>query len=282
MPDSPDTFERHITVAKDGVTAVDAFSAETDLSRQAIKQAMHKGAVWLTHGKHTQRLRRASKTVKPGDNLHLYYNPAVLAMQPPPAHLVVDEGDYSIWFKPSGMLSQGSKWGDHCTIARWAEQHIEPQRPAFTVHRLDRAASGLILIAHGKKVASALSELFREHSIEKHYAAIVQGHFPASPAIITFNTDIGGRPATTHVRVIDYNNERNCSLLDVEIETGRKHQIRKHLAEASFPIIGDRLYNLTDEHTLDLQLTAISLAFTCPLTGQARHYELDKSLRPSC
>jgi len=281
MPGSPDSFERHITISRDGITAVDALAAETDLSRQAIKQAMNKGAAWLTHAKHTQRLRRASKALKLGDTLHLYYNPAVLAMQPPPASLIADEGDYSIWYKPGGMLSQGSKWGDHCTISRWAEQHSEPQRPAFIVHRLDRAASGLILIAHAKKVARALSELFRKHDIEKHYAAIVEGQFPDYPEVTTFNSDIDSKPAITHVRFVGYSKALNCTLLDVEIETGRKHQIRKHLAEAGFPIVGDRLYNPSDSHSLDLQLTAVSLTFTCPLTGQTRHYELDDALRPS-
>ncbi len=54
---------------------------------------------------------------------------------------------------PYGMLSQGSKWSDHCTIARFAQQHLTPERPVFIVHRLDRAATGLILIAHSKKTS---------------------------------------------------------------------------------------------------------------------------------
>jgi len=281
MADSTDSFEAHIPITHDDLTAVDALSAETRLSRQVIKQAMNKGAVWLGRAKHTQRIRRASKTLKAGDALHLYYNPAVLAMQTDSAQLIADEGKYSIWYKPSGMLSQGSKWGDHCTVGRWAEQHSQPQRPAFVVHRLDRAASGLVLIAHAKKVAAALSKLFQDRQIEKHYAAIVQGHFPASPEVKTFNSDIDDRPAITHVHAVSYNSERDCTLLDVIIETGRKHQIRKHLSRSGFPIIGDRLYNPAEHHDEDLQLCAVSLSFACPLTGLSRLYELDTNLSPT-
>jgi len=280
MSDPTDTIEIHIPIDHDRLTAVDALSAETGLSRQAIKQAMNKGAVWLSRATHTQRLRRASKALKPGDELHLYYNPTVLAMQTEKAQLIADEGDYSVWYKPSGMLSQGSKWGDHCTIGRWVEQHIQPQRPAFVVHRLDRAASGLVLIAHGKKVAAALSKLFQHHQIEKHYAAIVQGQFPTPPTVTTINADIDAKPAVSHIRLVEYDANQDCSLLDVEIETGRKHQIRKHLSGEGFPILGDRLYNPSENHSLDLQLTAISLSFTCPLTGAMHHYELEQSMRP--
>jgi tRNA pseudouridine32 synthase / 23S rRNA pseudouridine746 synthase len=142
--------ECHVDITEAGQTALDWLAAATGLSRQHIKQTMDRGAVWITHGKHTQRLRRAKRQLPAGDTLHLYYDAAVLAQQPPEPGLVADESDYSVWHKPCGMLSQGSKWGDHCTINRWVEKHLAPQRPAFIVHRLDRAATGLMLIAHSR------------------------------------------------------------------------------------------------------------------------------------
>ena len=273
-------FEKHIEITETDLTAVDVLSNATTLSKQVIKQAMKKGAVWLTRGKHTQRLRRASRTLNLNDTLHLYYNHEVLATEPAEAILIADEGDYSIWYKPCGLLSQGSKWGDHCTIARWASQHLQPERAAFIVHRLDRAATGLILVAHSKKATVALTNLFQQREIKKQYQAIVQGQFPTSPEVLTLNSLVEDRPAVSHVSLIDYSTQRDCSLVNVEIETGRKHQIRRHLSKAGYPILGDRLYGREKTPSTDLQLTAVSLSFTCPITSKLRNYVLDKNLRP--
>jgi tRNA pseudouridine32 synthase/23S rRNA pseudouridine746 synthase len=263
MPQQSSRFEVHIPVVSSEATAVDLLAGKTSLSRQCIKQAMLKGAAWFTRGKNTHRVRRAKKTFLPGDTLHLYYDEQVLAKEPMTPELIADKGAYSVWFKPYGMLSQGSKWSDHCTISRWAEQHLRPQRPAFIVHRLDRAATGLIIIAHEKKSVAALARLFQTRKVEKHYRVITHGCFPEED--ITLNSDIDGKPATSHVQRLAYDAGTDRSLLDVRIDTGRKHQIRRHLSEAGYPVIGDRLYgNNTDKQ--DLQLCAISLAFICPVT----------------
>jgi tRNA pseudouridine32 synthase/23S rRNA pseudouridine746 synthase len=270
-------FESHCEIVEDGVKAVAQLAGETGLSHQCIKQVMQKGAVWLTNRAGTRRLRRAATKLKKGDQLHLYYNEQVLTCEVPEARLIADEGAYSIWFKPYGMLCQGSKWGDHCTINRWAELHLTPQRSAFIVHRLDRAASGLILIAHQKKAASALAELFQKRQIKKCYRVSVEGIYETSEERLHIVADIDGRPASSWVTLIENDKALNRSLLEVEIGTGRKHQIRRHLAGIGFPIVGDRLHGRGDETTEDLQLTAFSLAFDCPLSGEPRHYCLTNS-----
>jgi tRNA pseudouridine32 synthase/23S rRNA pseudouridine746 synthase len=278
MPQQSSRFEVHIDIVNSESTAVDLLAGKTDLSRQHIKQAMTKGAVWFTRGKNTNRVRRAKKTFLPGDTLHLYYDEQVLAEDPPAPELIADEGAYSVWFKPYGLRSQGSKWGDHCTISRWVEQHLEPQRPAFVVHRLDRAATGLIIIAHERKSAAALSKLFQTREVEKHYRVITHGCFPAES--ITLNGGIDGKPATSHVQRLAYDAATDRSLLDVCIDTGRKHQIRRHLGEAGYPVVGDRLYGRkTDKQ--DLQLCAVSLAFTCPVTKLPVQFLLPEAKIPA-
>ncbi|WP_126452678.1 RluA family pseudouridine synthase [Sulfuriflexus mobilis] len=273
-------IEVHIDVTDHDATAIELLADKTTLSKSRLKQTMIKGAVWFTRGNKTQRVRRAKKTFLPGDTLHLYYDEKVLAREPLAPELIADEGAYSVWFKPYGMLSQGSKWGDHCTIGRWAEQHLQPQRPAFVVHRLDRAATGLILIAHEKKAAAALSALFQSRDIEKHYRAVVHGRFPDEEQCLT--TEIDGKAATSHARKLDFAEGVNRSLVAIRIETGRKHQIRRHLSEAGFPIIGDRLYGKTEKKGAheDLQLTAFTLAFLCPITGTPRTYHLSEDKLP--
>lgn len=275
MPEKYKVLEIHMAVKTHDIKAVDLLADESNLSRGQIKKGMKNGAVWLERGGHVQRLRRADRKPLPGDVLHVYFDAVIQAQQPPAARLIADEGDYSLWFKPAGMYSQGSKWGDHCSLPRWAEQHLQPQRNAFIVHRLDRAASGLMLLAHGKKAAAQLSTLFRKRQVEKSYCVQVLGRFPAEP--VCLNTDIDGRLALTHVRRIALDEVAEKSLLAVRIDTGRKHQIRRHLAEAGYPVLGDRLYGKSQDDT-DLQLQAVRLGFVCPLTGKQRRYELPESL----
>ncbi len=281
-PDSGGRIELHLDIAEANSKAVETLAAASRLSRQQVKQVMQKGAVWLTRKQHTQRLRRASKILVAGDQLHLYYNPQVLDQVPPAAQLLVDEGAYSLWYKPYGLFSQGSKWGDHCAIDRWAEQHLKPERPAFVVHRLDRAATGLMLLAHQKRSAKALSRLFENRQLTKTYRVVVHGHCPESDSPRTLSEPIDGRLATSHARLLGYNPDTDQSLLEVVIDTGRKHQIRRHLAGAGFPVVGDRLYGaaIDREIPVDLQLCAYSLQFSCPLSGIARHYRLPHALCP--
>lgn len=269
--------EYRIDVSTDG-NPVELLAVETGFSKQKIKQYMQKGAVWLTDNKGTHRLRRKSKILRTGSILYLYYDPTVLNEVVDDAILIADDGDYSVWYKPRGMLSQGSKWGDHCAINRWVEQHLEPQRPAFTVHRLDRFASGLILIAHKKKTATLLSDLFQNREINKQYKVIVYGEFPNET--VTYQNDIDGKRAVSHVSLLEFNKENNTSLVQVDIETGRKHQIRIHLSEAGFPVVGDRLYGRGDEEA-DLQLTAYKLSFISPIDGKEKNYILNKDLQPA-
>jgi len=276
MSDTPNQFEKHIDVNKNDFLAVDLLAAETGLSKQKIKQVMQQGAVWLTRGKKTQRLRRAKKALRAGETLHIYFDSHVLAIAPPEPTLIMDAGQYSVWNKPYGMLSQGSKWGDHCTITRWAEQHLSPQRPSFVVHRLDRAANGLIIVAHAKRAAAALSELFQKRKIDKRYQIWVHGHFDVQATAenpTRIESEIDGRHAVSYFTLIEYDEDYDRSLLDVAIETGRKHQIRRHSAELGFPVVGDRLHGIEGDKE-DLQLTAYYLAFKCPFSHQDRSYNL--------
>jgi tRNA pseudouridine32 synthase/23S rRNA pseudouridine746 synthase len=272
MKEPQNPIEHHLQVASTGDTAVDLLQRASGLSKGRIKSAMSKGAVWLTRGKATQRLRRATRKLQSGDELHLYYDEGVLAEVPAEPELIADAGDYSVWNKPYGLRSQGSKWGDHCTITRWAEQHLQPERSAFVVHRLDRAANGLILVAHAKGTAAALSEIFKRRKIEKRYQAWVAGDFSGQPNPLRVDTPLDGKSAISEFSFVQIDAGR--SLIDVRIATGRKHQIRRHLAGLGYPVIGDRLYGTGEQGGVDLQLTAYLLAFRCPVAGKKVEYRL--------
>jgi tRNA pseudouridine32 synthase/23S rRNA pseudouridine746 synthase len=285
MTSSSFQLELHLTVSSAASNAVELLSANSELSKAQIKQAMHKGAVWLSHQQHTRRLRRLKKTLQIDDQLHLYYHSDILASQPSAPRLIADYSSYSIWYKPYGVFCQGSKWGDHCTINRLVEQQTE--RPAFIVHRLDRATTGLIIIAHSKRSTAALAAMFAQRQVEKRYLAIVHGQYPATEQPVTINTPVEGRAATSHIVLREFNPTSQQSLLEVHIETGRKHQIRRHLSDSGFAIVGDRLYGsvLTDR-TADatppnLQLCCHSLRFVCPLTAEPIEHQLAEPLLPT-
>jgi len=264
--------EFHIPI-KEEITALEQLHISTGFSKQKIKDIMLKGAVWLSIGKLTIRIRKAKKILEPEMILHLYYNERVLSEKSSGAILISDEEFYSIWYKPYGMYSQGTKWGDHCTVYRWAETNLKPQRPSFIVHRLDRAATGLIIISHSKKTTKAFTKIFEKRAIQKVYHVIVHGKFPQEKEKTKIDIDIDERKAVSHVSLIKYNQTKNLSLLEVLIETGRKHQIRKHLSFSGFPVVGDRLYgNNTD--IIDLQLCAHYISFICPLNNIKKEYKL--------
>lgn len=274
-----DKFEWHLPVTTDGITAIELISTHTQISKQKIKQAMNKGAVWLTQGKTTKRLRRATKALKNHQVLHIYYDAKILQTPPIEPQLIADEGDYSVWYKPRGLLSQGTKYGDHCTVYRWAETQLKPQRPAFIVHRLDKATNGLIIIAHSKKAAAQLSHMFSGRAINKFYKAIAHGQLAYQPPF-SIEYKVDNKPAKTEILAIQYDSTHDLSVLDIQIHTGRKHQIRQHLAQLKHPVVGDRLFaqGYTDQR--DLCLTAYKLMFLSPFDQQAKIYQLQPHLLP--
>ena len=281
-PDTTAThIEAHVTVTAAGQNPVELLHAATGLPKERIKFAMTQGAVWLSHGNKGSRVRRSSRKLAENDELHIYYDADILAENPPDPDLIADVDGYSVWRKPQGLRSQGSKWGDHCTVMRRAELMLEPQRPTFTVHRLDMAANGLILVAHSKKVAAALAELFSGRKIEKRYRAIVKGDFSQHAGPVKVEEPIDDKAAVSEVSLLEVSKDKQRSLVEVNIETGRKHQIRRHLAGLGHPIVGDRLYGSGAADGEDLQLTAYRLAFDCPVTDAPVVYELPDKWLPA-
>jgi tRNA pseudouridine32 synthase/23S rRNA pseudouridine746 synthase len=228
------------------------------------------------HRGRAQRLRRAKAVLQPGEELALYYDDELLGRDPPAAECRYDLDRYSVWFKPAGLMTQGTRYGDHCSLLRQAEVILRPVRQAFMVHRLDREASGLVIIAHDRKAAGALSRLFAERRIVKRYRAEVRGRLGPQGSSGRIDLPLDGRPATTDYRVVTYDSATDTSVVDVEMSTGRKHQIRRHFAMTGFPVMGDPSYGKNNKNTEGLKLTAWGLEFTCPFTGRSMVFRLER------
>lgn len=184
-------------------------------------------------------------------------------------HLVVAD-------KPSGLLVHRG-WDNDDDVAMFRVRDAIGEH-VFPVHRLDRGTSGALLFARNKEVAAALAHLFESGAIEKTYLALVRGN-PPDEGVIDYpiqKKEDGPRvPALTRYRVVGRSTVDRCSLVEAIPETGRLHQIRRHLRHIDHPLVGDvkhgsgqinRHYRTTyDLHRLALH--AQRLAFVHPVTN---------------
>lgn len=150
------------------------------------------------------------------------------------------------------------------------------------VHRLDRPVGGLIVFARTSKAASRLSEQLRDKKINKKYIALVNNHTPEEGRLvdyiekdsITFTSKIVdesiGKESILEYKLIKYIEDK--SLIEVNLITGRHHQIRIQLSNAGFPIYGDQRYG-KDEIGIQIHLYACKLSFYHPITNKLMEFE---------
>lgn len=296
---------KHFHIQGDGETSIlELIAEQNQLSKSEIKSCAQKGAIWLTQSfngrrRKPERIRRLKRILQTDQQIDFYYNPEILNSTPPEAELIFDAKEYSVWLKPRGMFSQGSKWGDFSALYRWVELYFQTQgenRKSWIVHRLDRATHGLMLLAHSKEMARYFTAQFEAGKVRKSYQANISGYFSKhltdldleqmeNVQLIDGNRlrvciEIDQKPALSEIELIGYHPADHCSRLKIDLYTGRKHQIRRHLAELHSPIIGDRLYGNADPSKPDLpdlQLSAYQLGWTCPLTQAWQTVELPES-----
>jgi tRNA pseudouridine32 synthase/23S rRNA pseudouridine746 synthase len=252
-PDDPDTI-------------CDALALHSGLAKGRIKRALNCGAVWLDRaGARSRRIRRATARVKQGDCVWLYYDESILSHVPPVARCIRDLKAYSVWLKPANLMTQGTRFGDHGALTRQVERHFSPRRKLFLVHRLDRETAGLVIVAHNRRCAALLSEMFRLRKVRKTYLAWVLGNPGSTERRGTIDRQLDAQPAVTHYALKQYDARKNQSLVQVTPVTGRRHQIRRHFNMIGHPVMGDPRYGSGNKNRSGLALTAVGLAFECPL-----------------
>ena len=196
-----------------------------------------------------------------------------------PAVIVID--------KPEGLLTMATATERSKTAYALLRQCLNSKRPPehlFIVHRLDREASGLLVFAKSVEAKEYLQDQFKAHTAGRRYVAVVEGSIKENDFTIrTYLTENAayrvystknikvGKLAVTHVHVVKRTAKH--TLVEVKLETGRKHQIRVHLAERGHPIVGDKNYGSRTNPIRRLALHGAHLDFRHPITGKLMHFD---------
>ena len=248
-------------------------------SKKRVTQLIKHGAVSIND----QVIRRADHVVEAGARLTIVFGleggdphtlPSNLRIVYQDEHLIVVD-------KPAGLLSIGTDseraQTAHALLCRYvAEQARDPRERVFVVHRLDQGTSGLLVFARTEEAKHALQQSWS--SACKIYLAVVEGVPTESQGTLRSylrenramrvhsSTEDDGKLAVTHYRLLA--STRGRSLLEVRLETGRKHQIRVHLSDLGHPVLGDRLYGSVVSLPGRLALHAHRLELLHPVTSQ--------------
>jgi len=230
---------------------------------------------------HAVRAGQSVEIVSAGRERPAKRTPSAGRKRLPFAILLEDEHVIAV-DKPAGMLSIATDKEKSRTLYRMVSDYVkastEGEKKIFIVHRLDRDVSGVILLAKDQKTKRALQEGWG--NAEKIYRAVVSGRPPKKEGAVESwlcenkahlvyacdKTTPGAEKAVTHYRLV--RSGVSGSLVEVRLETGRKHQIRVHMASLGCPIAGDRLYGRPVRGMSGIGLHALRLSFDHPATGK--------------
>ena len=265
---------------------IDAFLSEnTDFSRTSIQRLIENGDILVNNKK-----IKVSYKVQENDEISINEKEPVdisLKAQDIPVEILYEDNDIIVVNKPKGMVvhpangnPDGTLVNAIMSICKESLSGIGGEIRPGIVHRLDKDTSGALIVAKNDKAHINMSEQIKNHKVEKIYIALVKGIVKENEA--TINMPIGrstkdrkkmavnknGKEAITHFKVLERFDK--YTLLEVKIETGRTHQIRVHLTEIGYPIVGDTVYsNGKNEWNVQGQcLHARSLKFNHPITGK--------------
>lgn len=263
-----------------------------DFSREQVQKIIKEGGVQI-NGK----LVKPSLKPEAGDTLTITLpepkpSDAVPA-QPLPLEILYEDDYLAVINKPAGLVVHPAQGNEENTlvnalIARWEQLKTfsEPER-AGIVHRLDKDTSGVLVVAMSEAVRYQLMSQFKERTIQKIYRALVDGRprtesgrielalarDPNQPKRMAVS--YMGKPAITEFRTLEKFEEH--TFLELDLKTGRTHQLRVHLAFIGCPIVGDRVYGLK-QPSIELNrvfLHAKSIRFRHPISGAEMFFETD-------
>ena len=288
------TIYRLIVEPVDAGQRLDQYLASNcpDLSRTAAKKVIDLGGVHLDG----RRIRGCSRLVRVGEKIEVYLDHLPLEPYRISAKEVIYQDSYLIVLnKPASVDTQPTHARFKGTVYEALQFYLQDTfRPRLKpelgmVQRLDRGTSGLMVFSTHLKAHKNLTQIFVEHQVQKRYLALVAGvPNPAEGEIRSFlarsrkqnrvsSVEKGGKEAITRYRLAE--NYTDAALLDIELVTGRSHQIRVHMSEHGWPLLGDTLYggpgNWCERELASPLLHAAKLAFRHPVTNELLEFSCD-------
>ena len=252
-------------------------------NRNNIKTMLKKKQV-LVNGK---AVTQFNHILRPGMKVELSRRPAAVVSQMRGINIVYEDKDLIVVNKNAGLLSMATDKEKRSTVYSMLSNYVKeahPNNKIFIVHRLDRETSGLMMFAKSKEMQELLQESWKQTISERSYLAVIDGRldppkgtytsylFESSVFIVYSSQDPEkGQKAVTHYETIKSNDQ--FSLLKVNLETGRKNQIRVHLKDLEHPVVGDKKYGSKSNPIGRLGLHAWVLAFRHPVTGKKVRFE---------
>lgn len=287
-------MERVIVQSNEKGVRLDSYIAgkKKDLSRTNVQRLIESSNILVNNN--TQKI---SYKVQAGDEISIVIPEAKeieLKPQDIKIDIVYEDSSIIVVNKPKGLVvhpavgnPDGTLVNAIMNICKDSLSGIGGEIRPGIVHRLDKDTTGLLIIAKNDKAHINLSEQIKNREVKKMYVALVRGIVPENEA--TINMPIGrstkdrkkmavvknGKEAITHFKVL--NRYKKYTLLEIKIDTGRTHQIRVHMSEIGYPVVGDMVYsNGKNEFGIEGQmLHAKSLDFKHPITGEQMHLEAE-------
>lgn len=228
----------------DGRTLQQFLALKLSLSQRGAKNLIDQKQVWVNR----HLVWMARHNLANGDTVELQTQLLKEAAAPKPEtpqkiRILFQDADYLIVDKPSGILANGKG-----SVEEMLRTQVEiPTIRA--VHRLDKETTGCLLFATNQAALDAAIAVFKTHHVKKIYQTIVWGHYERNSS--TIRQEIEGEAAVSHIRLETAS--KDASFLRIRIETGRTHQIRRHMSMIRYPILGDRQYGFKTVHDPRLQ-----------------------------
>lgn len=247
-----------VTRAENGLTLIEFISNRMKFSRNRAKAIIDGRRVFVNN----RRVWMARHRLKTEDNVSC---PADAENSTPlnRAIALYEDDHYLVVAKPAGIPSNGPKSLEKKLTVLFALPEL------LACHRLDKDTTGCLIFAKSAEAKERIVALFARNEVRKKYEAVVRGRLPEKTMTIT--APIDGQKAIT--RVFPANATPFASHVLISIETGRTHQIRKHLASIGHPVLGDQQYGLgreipQHERLIGRQiLHAVEIKFTQPFSG---------------
>lgn len=252
-------------------------------SRNSVKSLLKHGQI-VVNGK---TVTRYDYPLKSGDKIIVGSHRSIVEKNIPQLRILYEDDDIIVIDKEAGLLTITTGSGIDTTAVSLLKDYVQKQSPynkIYTVHRLDQLTSGILVFAKNSEAQHRLRDNWRDMVTKRTYVAVVEGKMDEPEGKISSwltenkknymmyssSVDNGGKLAITKYKVLQTTDK--FSLLELELETGRKNQIRIHLKDLGHPIVGDRKYG-SSTSIGRIALHARVLEFYHPTSGEIMHFE---------